>query len=125
VDVSPAEADYLLDEWGRWARDDWTGTGFKDRSPFYVPGGVLPAVLPVDVDRAYNTDRVVAKLQGRRRFVVRLHYLDPSPLQAKARRMRMRDEHYRALVKGICLVVGRMLDGTGRKAYTCEHAQGA
>ena len=123
--MTPAEADYLLDEWGRWARDDRVGIGYKDRSPFYVPGGALPAVMPVDVDRAFHTDRVVARLRGRRRYVVRLHYLDPCPLQSKARRMRMRDEHYRELVKGICAVVGRMIDGTAERAYMTQHARGA
>lgn len=105
--MSPEEADYLLDEWARWARDDNTLTvhWFRDRSPFYVPGGVLPTIYPVDSDRAFMTDRTVARLSGRRRFIVKLNYLDRSPIDSKARRLRMGRESYRELVKGICRVV--------------------
>jgi hypothetical protein len=110
--MTPEEADYLLDEWGRWARGDNTLSkiGYADRSPYWTPGGVLPAVEPVDPDRAYRTDRAVASLSGRRRFIVKLSYLDTSPRYAKARRLRLSREQYRVLVRGLCAMMAVRLD---------------
>ena len=109
--MSPEEADFYLDEWSRWVKDDNTFSlvGFKDRSPFYVEGGVLPAILPFDPERAEVTESIVTRLQGRRRYIVKLHYLDTAPVVAKAKRLRMRQEAYRKLVQGVCRVVADIM----------------
>jgi DNA-directed RNA polymerase specialized sigma24 family protein len=104
VALTAAQADYLLEEWARWQRCDPL-TMDKCIKPDPVP-----AREPVDEDRALRTDRVIAKLPGRLRFLVKLHYLDSVPIDVKARRMRIAREGYKRLLEGAQRVVGERLD---------------
>jgi hypothetical protein len=121
--MSPAEADLLLDEWARWQRNDPLKMDWATATPFgrQIKPDPAPSREPIDVERAYRTDRALAKLPKRYRFLIRLHYLDHAPIDAKARRMRMGRKCYLLLIVGVQRVVGIRLDGTRNMAYL-EHA---
>lgn len=112
-------AGYLLEEWARWCQGgDTLEIGWPPSTPFgkLIKPDPRPASLPIDVERAYLTDRIVARLPTRYRFLVKLHYLDPAPIDAKARRMRLGRNGYLHLIEGVCRVVAIKLD---RNAETC------
>lgn len=109
--MTPALADYLLEEWARWQRETVIHTGWPTSTPFgrHIVPDPAPSRLPVDDDRALKTDRVLAKLPGRYRFLVKLHYLDPAPIDQKARRLRLGRPGYKLLIKGVQSVVAHKL----------------
>jgi hypothetical protein len=123
VALSAKETDYLLDEWARWQRMDPYTMSWPKSAPFgrYIKPDPVPAREPVDEERALATDRVLARMPRRYRFLVRMHYLDSAPIDAKARRMRMGRKAYLLLLEGVQRVVGARLDGTSLPA-TFSHA---
>jgi DNA-directed RNA polymerase specialized sigma24 family protein len=112
VALTAAQADYLLEEWARWQRCDPLTMDWSHSTAFgkCIKPDPVPAREPVDEDRALRTDRVIAKLPGRLRFLVKLHYLDSVPIDVKARRMRIAREGYKRLLEGAQRVVGERLD---------------
>jgi hypothetical protein len=109
--MTPAEAAWLLEEWARWQRGDAVNIGFPHATPFgrLIKPDPSPARFPVDPDRALETDRVIAKLPQRYRFLIRMHWLDSAPIDSKARRIRLGRKAYLLLVKGLCGVVAQRL----------------
>lgn len=105
--MSPAEADYLLEEWSHWQRGEAVDISWPHATPFgrLIKPDPRPAGFAIDDARAFRTDRVIAKLPKRYRFLIRLHYLDSAPIDAKARRLRVGRASYKLLIKGICCVV--------------------
>ena len=110
--MTPQEADYLLAEWAAWSSGDAVYIGYPRSTPFgrLIKPDPAPAKMPVNDARAFRTDTAIAKLNGRRKFMLRVHYLDRAPIDAKARRFRLGREAYKAKVKGICAIVGLLLD---------------
>lgn len=105
----------LLDEWARWQREGALAMDWPTATPFgrQIKPDPRPATLPVDVERALRTDRVLARMPRRYRFYVRLHYLDLSPIESKARRLRMGRNAYRTLIESVQRVIGARLDSAG------------
>jgi hypothetical protein len=114
VALSAAQADMLLAEWARWQSADPLEMDWPHSTAFgrHIKPDPSPPREPVDDERAYRTDRVIARLPRRYRFLIRLHYLDPAPVDSKARRLRMRRQAYLLLLTGVQRVVGARLDGT-------------
>ena len=110
--MTPAEADRLLDEWARWQAGDCVNIGYPRSTPFgrLIKPDPSPSRLPIDVERALRTDRAVAKLTGKRRFMVKVHYLDTGPIDAKARRMHVGRKEYLSRITGICGIIAQLLD---------------
>jgi hypothetical protein len=110
--VTPAEADYLLAEWARWQAGDAVYIGYPRSTPFgrLIKPDPMPLKVPIDEARALRTDRAIARLTGRRRFLLKLHYLDRAPIDAKARRLKVGRTEYKARINGICAIVGLLLD---------------
>jgi len=118
--MSPAEAEWLLEEWAVWSRGgDAVGVGWPKATAFgrMIKPDPMPAQLPVEPDRAAKTDRVVAKLHPRRRYWVKLHFLDQSPIDAKARRVGRGREAYKTEIAAIVAYVARRLDETPVPVY--------
>lgn len=109
-------AGYLLEEWARWCRHDPLPMDWPHATSFgkLIKPDPRPATEPIDVLRAAATDRVVARLPGRVRFLINLHYLDTGPIDAKARRLRMRRQRYLDLIDGVCRVVALRIDSGTR-----------
>ena len=116
--MSPAEADYLLEEWAHWQRGEAVDIGWPHATAFgrFIVPDPVPARFPVDDARALATDRVIARLPQRYRFLIRMHWLDPAPIDAKARRLHMGRPSYKLLVKGLCCVVALRLHRTRESA---------
>jgi len=116
--VSPAEADLLLEEWAHWQRTGGIDIGLPHATPFgrLIKPDPSPSRRAIDDERALATDRVLARLPHRYRFLVRLHYLDPAPIEHKARRLRIGRKSYRLLIRGVCAVVAMRLDTTAELA---------
>lgn len=116
--MTPAEADYLLDEWARWQRADPLTMGWPDATPFgrQIKPDPAPSRIPIDDDRALRTDRVLAKMPARIRFIAKMHYLDLAPIDQKARRLRLGRKAYLAKIEGIKRVVAARLDETRKQA---------
>ena len=111
--MSPAEAEWRLEEWAVWAKGgDALAIGWAPSTAFgkLIKPDPTPARLPVEPDRAAQTDRVVAKLPPRRRFWVKMHFLDPSPIDVKAKRVRRGREAYKTEIAAIVAFVARRLD---------------
>lgn len=110
--MSPAEADLLLEEWAHWQRSGGIDIGMPHATPFgrLIKPDPAPSGRAIDDERAYQTDRALARLPSRYKFLVRLHYLDPSPIDSKARRLRIGRKAYKALIHGVCRVVAMRLD---------------
>ena len=133
--MTPAQADVLLEEWARWQCEDVVRCGWPTATPFgrQIKPDPTPARMPIDEQRAYETDRVIARLPGRYRFLIRMHYLDPAPTDTKARRLRLGRKGYLLLLKGVQHVVamrldgrlGNPLDGTPERVYLAQSARGA
>ena len=113
--MTPGEAAWLLEEWARWTRSDGVDVGYPHATAFgrMIVPDPAPGELPVDVDRAARTDAVIAKLPRRYKFLVKLHFLDTGPVEAKARRLRMRRKSYQLLVRGVVQVVAMKM-GSGK-----------
>jgi hypothetical protein len=117
------EADDRLHEWSLWVRTpdgyrvSWmTSTAF---GRLIVPDPAPPSEA-IDYERAFQTDRSLAGLPGRIKYFVKVHYLDSSPLVAKARRMRLGREAYRNRLTKVQMIVYRRLTPAcqgGRRAH--------
>jgi hypothetical protein len=106
-------AAWLLEEWAAWARGDrFFDMGWYDATPFgrLIKPDPQPAKMPVDPERALKTDRVVVKLPGWRRYWIKLHFLDPGPIDAKARRCGRNRDAYLNEINTLIVYVGRRLD---------------
>lgn len=116
--MSPEEADYLLDEWARWQMEDVIRCGWPRCTSFgkAIKPDPRPASVPIDDARAAETDRVVSRLPQRYRFLIRVHYVDHAPIDAKARRLKMGRNGYKALIRGIQHVVALGLARTRETA---------
>jgi DNA-directed RNA polymerase specialized sigma24 family protein len=101
-----------LDEWARWQGVDPLTMSWKHATSFgrMIKPDPRPAREPVDEERAIRTDKVVAKLPGRLRFLVKLHYLDRAPDEAKARRQGCSRNTYRERMRGVLAIVADRLD---------------
>ena len=101
--MTPQEADYLLAEWARWSRGDVIRIGYPRACAFglQIKPDPSPSREPVDDARALRTDHAIAALPGRARFLLKLHYLDGSPTDVKALRLRMGRKKYLARVEGV------------------------
>ena len=110
--MTPQEADYLLAEWARWQAGDAVYIGYPRSTPFgrFIVPDPSPSREPIQIDRALKTDRVIARLPGRYRFLVKLHYLDRAPVQVKARRLRVHEENYRKRLEGVQRTVAMRLE---------------
>jgi hypothetical protein len=118
--LTPAEADYLLAEWARWQAGDCINIGYPRSTPFgrLIKPDPMPLRVPIDEARALRTDRAIAKLTGRRRFVIngrrrywlKVHYLDRSPVDAKARRLKVGRKEYQSRIQGLCGIIAHLLD---------------
>jgi len=110
--LTPQEADYLLAEWARWQAGAAVYIGYPRSTPFgrLIKPDPMPLRVPIDEQRALRTDRAIARLNGRRRYWLKVHYLDRSPLDAKARRLKVGRAEYKARINGICAIVGLLLD---------------
>lgn len=116
--MTPAEADYLLDEWARWQRADPLTMGWDTATPFgrQIKPDPAPSRIPIDDARVLRTDRVLAKLPGRIRFIVRLHYLGLEPIDQKARRLRLGRKAYKLRIEAVQKLIADRLDGTRKQA---------
>lgn len=111
--MTPVEAEWRLEEWAVWARGgNLLEIGWPSAAAFAwaIKPDPSPSRLPVEPERAAQTDRVVAKLPPRRRFWVKMHYLDPAPVEAKARRVGRKKDAYRREIAAIVEFVARRLD---------------
>jgi hypothetical protein len=110
--LTPAEADYLLAEWARWQAGDAVYIGYPRSTPFgrLIRPDPMPMRVPIDEARALRTDRAIAQLTGRRRFLLKVHYLDRAPIDAKARRLRIGRKEYQSRIQGICGIIAHVLD---------------
>jgi hypothetical protein len=110
--LTPQEADYLLAEWARWQAGDAIGIGYPKSTPFgrLIKPDPMPLRVPIDEARALRTDRAVAQLNGRRRFLLKIAYLDRAPIDAKARRLHISRTEYKARVAGLCGIIAQILD---------------
>ena len=116
--MTPKEADFLVDEWARWQRGDDIRIGWAPSTPFgkHIKPDPSPASMPIDEERAFRTDRVLAKMPGRIRFIVKLHYLGTAPVDAKARFMRLGRKAYLKLIESVCIVIAERIDANARSA---------
>jgi hypothetical protein len=110
--LTPAEADYLLAEWARWQAGDAVYIGYPRSTPFgrLIKPDPMPLKVPIDEARALRTDRAIAQLTGRRRFLLKVHYLDRAPIDAKARRLKVGRKEYQARIQGLCGIIAHVLD---------------
>lgn len=126
--MSPEETDYLLEEWAHWQRSDPSRLSWPPATPFgrlIVPDPAPPA-FAVDVERALLTDRVLARLPRRYRFLVRMYYLDRAPIESKARRMRMGRRAYEMLMIGVRRVIGvRLTEALDQPRKSAKFGQAA
>ena len=125
--MSPEEADFLLDEWARWQRSDPIAIGWAPATPFgkHIKPDPSPSAIPIDENRAILTDKALAKMPQRIRFVVKLHYLGLAPIDAKARRLHMGRKAYLSLIESVKRTVGARIDETRKTAYLTHRARGA
>ena len=129
--MSPEQADLLLEEWARWQCEDVIRCGWPRSTSFgkAIKPDPRPATMPIDDARALETDRIVASLPGRYRFLLRVHYLDKAPIDAKARRLRMGRNGYKLLIRGVQHVIAMRYDGRldepRESAYIGHNARGA
>jgi len=109
--MTPAEADYLLAEWARWQAGDCINIGYPRSTPFgrLIKPDPMPSRVPVDEARALRTDRAIARLPGRMRFLVKVHYLDRSTIDAKARRLHVTLYAYRKKIKALQVAISSLL----------------
>lgn len=110
--MTPEEADYRLEEWARWQRADPLTMSWPTSTPFgrQIKPDPRPGSIAIDEQRALETDKVLAKMPRRYRFIVRLHYLDTGPIDAKAKRMGLGRKGYKALIAGIQRTIAFRLD---------------
>lgn len=110
------EADDRLHEWALWARDDaGPAISWPRSTPFgrFIKPDPRPPREVYDSDRAAATDRVIASLPRRMQRFIKQHYLDPSPMIAKARRLRLTREGYQLKWKRVLAIVFRNLHSHG------------
>jgi hypothetical protein len=110
--MTPQEADYLLAEWARWQAGDAVYIGYPRSTPFgrLIKPDPMPLKVPIDEARALRTDRAIAQLNGRRRYWLKVHYLDRSPVDAKARRLKVGRKEYQSRIQGLCGIIAHLLD---------------
>jgi hypothetical protein len=110
--VTPQEADYLLAEWAQWQAGDCINIGYPRSTPFgrLIKPDPMPSRVPIDEARALRTDRAIAQLTGRRRFMLKMHYLGREPIDAKARRLKIGRKEYQSRIQGICGIIAHVLD---------------
>jgi hypothetical protein len=106
------DADQRLYEWSVWVRQgDGDVIGWPRATPFgrhIKPDPIAPREA-IDPDRAAVTDRVIAKLPHRMQRFVKQHYLDPSPMIAKARRAHLTRDGYQLKWQRVLIIVWRHL----------------
>jgi hypothetical protein len=119
------EADDRLHEWSLWVRTpdgyrvSWmTSTAF---GRLIVPDPAPPSEA-IDYERAFETDRSLAGLPGRIKYFVKVHYLDSSPMIAKARRMHLGREAYRNRLTKVQMIVFRRLTPACQGVTRAQHA---
>ena len=110
--MTPAEADERLWEWSRWSRVIVVDLDYPHACEFglLIKPDPSPSREPVDVDRAERTEMAVLRTYGRRRFLVKLHYLGRADTEAKAKRARMCREEYLKAILGVQRVIAEILD---------------
>ena len=102
------EADDRLHEWSVWLltpdgyRLSWMSSTAFGR--LIIPDTAPPREA-IDYDRALRTDIALARLPGRMKFFVKVHYLDRSPLIAKARRLHIGREAYKNRLQRLQMIV--------------------
>ncbi len=115
--LTTEEVNYRLEEWAIWQAMDPTLMAY---SPISVCAKTIkpepePPRMPIDDERAFQTDRALAGLPGRIMFRIRLHYLDPIPLDAKARRLGVGREAYKEGMTRILRIVAERIDRRGNR----------
>ena len=119
------EADDRLHEWSVWVmtpdgyRLSWSSSTAFGR--LIVPEPVPPRES-IDFDRALQTDMALARLPGRIKFFVKVHYLDRSPMISKARRMHIGREAYRNRLMRVQMIVYRRLTPAGQGGKSVQGA---
>lgn len=106
------DSDNRLHEWSVWVRQgDGDMVGWPRSTPFgrHIKPDPIPPREAVDPDRAAATDRVIARLPHRMQRFVKQHYLDPSPMIAKARRAHLTREGYLLKWQRVVMIVYRHL----------------
>jgi hypothetical protein len=119
------EADDRLHEWSVWVRTpdgyriSWmTSTAF---GRLIVPDPAPPSEA-IDYERAALTDRAIAKLPGRIKFFIKVHYLDRSPTISKARRLHLGREAYVNKLTRVQIIVYRRLTPATQGVTRAQHA---
>ena len=102
-----AWADLLLHEWAIWSREDVIRCGWPHATSFgkAIKPDPAPAREPINDQRAQSTDAVIAHLPGRMRYLVKVAYLDPSPIPSKARKLRCTEHAYRKRLTSLRMAV--------------------
>lgn len=107
------EADNRLHEWSVWVRQgDGPMIDWPRATPFgrHIKPDPMQPKEAIDPDRAAMTDKAIAKLPGRMKRFLKQHYLDPSPMIAKARRAHLTREGYQLKWQRVVMIVSRHLN---------------
>jgi hypothetical protein len=114
-----AWADLLLHEWACWSREDVIRCGWPHATSFgkAIKPDPAPAREPINDLRAQYTDAVVARLPGRMRYLVKVAYLDPSPIPSKARKLRCTEYAYRKRLTALRAAVYLALETHMARVY--------
>ena len=122
------DTDERLHEWSLWVRTpDGYRLSWASATPFgrfIVPDPVPPREF-VDYERAAQVDAVLAKLPSRMRFILKVHYLDGSPTQAKARRMGVSRHAYMVKLTRLQFVVAYRLNPDVARCISVQTAVSA
>jgi hypothetical protein len=116
------EADDRLHEWSVWVlTPDGYALSWLSSTAFgrLIKPDPRPPREAIDHERAAQTDHVLAKLPGRIKFFVKVHYLDRSPTTSKARRLHLGREAYVNKLTRVQMIVYRRFTPAcqeGRKA---------
>jgi hypothetical protein len=106
------EADDRLHEWSVWVlTPDGYALSWLSSTAFgrLIKPDPHPPREAIDYERAAQTDRVIAKLPGRIKFFIKVHYLDRSPTTSKARRLHLGREAYVNKLTRVQIIVFRRL----------------
>ena len=116
--MTPEQVDYLLDEWARWQREDVIRCGWPKATAFgkAIKPDPSPSRVPIDEQRAYITDIAIAHSPRRLRFIIKLHYLGHEPIDAKAHRMRMGRNRYKATLLGVQKIIALHIASAAERA---------
>ena len=110
--MTPSDADLRLHEWALWVQtSDGQGIGWPHATPFgrlIKPDPHEPREV-IDHERAAATDRIIARLPGRLRHFLKVHYLDPAPTIAKARRAHLTRSGYATKLLKVQVIVALRL----------------